>query len=50
MKISKRDREAFVRVGRAAAIAQSAGMTPEQRSERARKAVKARWAKAKAKG
>lgn len=45
MRITKRDREAFRRVGRAAARAQSASMTPEQRKVRASNAARARWAK-----
>ena len=33
--------------GRKGGLARAAGMTPEERSEAARKAVRARWAKAK---
>lgn len=36
--------------GKKGGPARAARMTPEQRSESARKAVEARWAKAKAKG
>lgn len=47
MTISKRDRNALQRIGRQAATAQAAAMTPAQRKERASHAAKARWAKAK---
>ena len=40
--------EFFKKTGRAGGKARAANMTPEQRSESARKAVAARWAKAKA--
>jgi hypothetical protein len=39
--------EFFRKQGRAGGLKRSAGMTPEKRSEMARKAVQARWAKKK---
>ena len=46
MEISKRDRNAFKRVGASGGHAAAKSMTPEARKERASKAAKARWKKA----
>ena len=47
MKMSSRDRNAFVRMGAIGGKKAADNMTPEQRRDRASKAVSARWAKAR---
>jgi hypothetical protein len=51
VNVAKRKNAAAVALGRKGGkkggVARAAAMTPEQRSESARKAISARWAKAK---
>lgn len=47
MKITTKDRMAFARVGSVGGKTSASNMTPAERSERARKAVTARWANAR---
>lgn len=48
MKLSKRDRNAFRRAGKIGGETRAKGMTDAEKSESARKAAKARWAKTRA--
>ena len=48
MALSKEAREFFAKEGRKGGKSRAQKMTPEERSESARKAVEARWAKLRA--
>lgn len=47
MKTPENVKEFLRKIGRKGGKASRAALTPEQRSEQARRAIKARWAKAK---